>query len=121
MFLRSLDDTAQIKTIGLAEADACYDDFRPQLILLDYYLNSDDDPDPSPSAEARKASMDFLQRVVDKSDEAMPSVVLMSKHAITDVDQYRHDAARSILALRFGFLSKNDILSSTSSPLTSAG
>lgn len=120
-FLRELENGAEIKTIGLAEADESYDEFEPQLVLLDYYLNSDNDPDPAPSAEARKASMDFLQRVVDKSGDAMPSVVLMSKHAITDVDEYRHDAARSILALRFGFLSKNEILPSTSSPLTAAG
>ena len=120
-FLRGLDNGADIKTIGLAEADACYDAFRPQLILLDYYLNSGSDPDPSPSDQARKASMDFLNRVVDHSTDAIPSVILMSKHDINDVDEYRHDAAPSIFALRFGFLSKHEILDATPSPLTATG
>ena len=119
-FLRDLDNGADIRTIGLVEADTCYDDFRPQLILLDYYLNSADDPDPSPSDEARQASMDFLKRVVDKASDTMPSVVLMSKHNIDDVDEYRHDAAPSIFALRFGFLSKQEIRATTPLPLTAA-
>ena len=120
-FLRESDNGAEVKTIGLTGADVCFEDFKPQLILLDYYLNSEADPDPSTSPAARRASMDFLRRVVRRSSDAMPSVVLMSKHDISDVDEYRHDSESSILALRFGFLSKQEIRSSDQSPLTSAG
>ena len=106
-----------VQTTGLGEAEATYADFEPELLLVDYYLDATSEPGAAPKPEARQASMRFLKTVVDSAGDDMPSVVLMSSHDITDVDEYRHETDRRILSVRFGFLDKRVIHTDHRSPL----
>ena len=116
---RTMTDTA-VQTTGLGEAVTSFSDFGPQLLFVDYYLDRSSQPGPAPSPAAREASMEFLKRVIAPPNENMPSIVLMSTHEITDVDEYRHETDDRILAVRFGFLEKRAIHTDDQSPLRGA-
>ena len=106
-----------VQTTGHGNAETSYADFGPELLLVDYHLDATSEPGNAPKPEARQASMRFLKTVVDSAGDDMPSVVLMSSHDITDVDEYRHETDRRILSVRFGFLDKRVIHTDHRSPL----
>ena len=106
-----------VQTTGLGHAEATYADFGPELLLVDYYLDASSEPGSAPEPAAREASMRFLKKVVESAGTDMPSVVLMSSHNITDVDEYRHETDHRILSVRFGFLDNRVIHTDHRSPL----
>ena len=123
-FLRRTMTDMAVQTTGLGEADTSFSDFGPQLLFVDYYLDRSSEPGTAPSPTAREASMEFLKRVIARviasANDNMPSVVLMSTHEITDVDEYRHETDDRILAVRFGFLEKRAIHTDDQSPVRGA-
>ena len=112
--LHKCGEQVEVRTAGLEDGMRCYHDFQPQLLFLDYYLDSDILPTGDISGhrmtKARKASLDLLGQVVKNAAEReeFPSVVLMSSRPIKYVDEYRHKAGnQQIMSLRFGFLKKD--------------
>ncbi|MYD94252.1 MAG: hypothetical protein F4Y02_11310 [Chloroflexi bacterium] len=115
-FLGQCGDGIQVRTVGLDNAPACFGEFRPQVLFLDYYLSDDVPPTGDVSEgkkeQARKASLDLLRQLVETKDiDGIPAIVLMSSREIADVNSYRHDLGEPhVLALRFHFLQKRSIL-----------
>ena len=110
--LNQCGEDIQVRTVGLKSGSEFYRKFQPQVLFLDYYLDSDipvtGDISAQQRNEARQTSLQLLSELVTTNNEQdIPSVVLMSSRAIEDVDEYRHEAGSSqILALRFGFFKK---------------
>ena len=109
--LRKCGDGITVHTAGLEDGMKLYFEFRPQILFLDYYLESDvssgGDVDRDISG-ARQASLDLLRDVVAGTDENnIPAIVLMSSRKIDDVYQYRHEVkGKQIMSLRFQYMNK---------------
>ena len=105
----------EVRTVGLDDAIGAYSQWSPQVVFLDYYLDSSlgdsELGDAAALTSARGTSLGFLQELIaGVSIEDMPAVVLISTRRISDVDEYRHAVAgRAMMALRFGFLQKRTI------------
>lgn len=114
--LRRCGEQVDVCTAGLTDGRERFREFRPQVLFLDYYLDSDIPPtgdiNKKKKTKARKESLDLLREVIETAEEEeLPAVVLMSSRQIEDVDEYRHEAGpQQIMSLRFGFLRKDMIL-----------
>ncbi len=111
-----LGDCGELRIAGLENGMILYNEFRPHIIFLDYYLGLDvtttGNADEDSKNTARKASLDLLSQIVNStSGENIPAIVLLSSQEIDDVDEYRHEAKGNILSLRFGFLQKDKVRS----------
>ena len=113
--LQKCGDRMDVCTAGLSDASSVYHQRLPQLVFLDYYLDSSSgDPeyrDEAALAAARFRSLDFLQELIGRgSIENLPAVVLISTQQVSDVDEYRHAVpGHAMMALRFGFLQKRQL------------
>ena len=109
--LRSCGGT--IQTVGLFDAMQRFQEFRPQVLFLDYYLSDEVPAERNVSSHkmssARQASLDLLQQLVGKDKPAeIPAIVLMSTRPKPQVKRFRHQLKNNqILSLRFQFLHKN--------------
>ena len=111
-YLNECGEAVQVKKVGIEDAVECFFDFRPQILILDYYL-SDEVPGEgrvsgSKMTKARGKSYELLGELVDSNDlESRPSIILMSSRKVRNIDQFRYVSADlPILSLRFGFLHK---------------
>ena len=115
LLLRNFGQHTRVRTAGLVDGREAYSEFRPQIVFLDYYLDSSreaaGDRDDTSLGSARSRSLDFLRELVaDASIDDIPAVVLISTQLVVDVDEYRHTIqGTAMMALRFGFLLKRTI------------
>lgn len=113
--LKKCGGTIEVRTAGRHDCHERYQEFRPQVLFVDYYLGEDVPPQGSVpqyrKTEARKASIEFLNGVVSTATEnPVPAIVLMSSYQVAKVDQYRHNAGNwQIMSLRFHYLNKNQV------------
>ena len=113
LLLRKCGKTVEVFTAGMEDGLRKYRELRPEIVFLDYYLDSDVLPTGTARQEtygtARQKSLDLLNEIVnDTEGKTIPAVVLMSSYDVADsVDSYRHNAKGQILAVRFEFLKKN--------------
>ena len=116
--LRKCGNKVKVHTAGLGNGQECYDNFRPEVLFLDYYLDRSDglvEGNTSKQREnkARRESLNLLKDIVKTADEeGIAAIVLMSSQEINDVEQYRRQAQTKdgqIIALRFQFLNKKMI------------
>lgn len=114
VLLSNCGEQIEVSTAGLNEGGTRYRDFQPQVLFLDYYLDSEvpvtGDVGTGDLNKARRKSLDFLESVVSaESGEEIPAIVLMSSKEINDVENYRHQVKNKPLSLRFGFIKKESI------------
>ena len=118
--LRSLlcrcGDNIDVRVAGRENGTRVHDDFRPQLVFIDYYLDEGVTPMGEVSSDlkrsARKTSITVLKEIVGRLGVGhdVPAIVLMSSRDINDVETYRHKiGARKVLSLRFLFLKKETV------------
>ena len=111
--LKKCGGQVEVRTAGLRDGVDCYREFGPQLVFLDYILDEGSSKHGNAGSfeSARRASLNLLSTIVGVSAPAdVPAVVLMTSRNVTDVVQYRQEAAHgSIMALRFQFLRKTGI------------
>lgn len=107
-------EDVQIETIGLEDGFARYEETRPQVLFLDYYLTNDVPPVGDVRGVAlrgaRQRSLEFLKSVVEVTQEHdYPAIVLMSSRRIGDGETFREQAGDKIVPLRFRVLHKRGL------------
>ena len=113
--LKKCGERVDVRTAGRLDCNERYDEFRPDVLFVDYYLGEDVLPSglvaQHKKTQARRASVEFLKSVVESAtEEYLPAIVLMSSYNVSNVDQYRHDAGNwQIMSLRFQYLNKNSV------------
>ncbi len=111
--LSKCGDDVQVWTSGIDDGLSKYLELRPDVLFLDYFLDSDILPvgivEPEKSRAARRESLNLLNDVVNNTEDVgIPAIILMSSRDVAnDVSEYRHNATGQILAVRFEFLQKN--------------
>ena len=104
-----------MRLAGPEDGVRIHDEFEPQVLFLDYYLDEGVSPASDVGsglmAKARRASLALLREIVTGAeDREIPAIVLMSSRDINDVGKYRHQAGdRKIMSLRFLFLKKETV------------
>ena len=109
--LALLGRCGEVRTSGLEDAIPVYSCFHPHVVFLDYYLGADfsgsQTVDERTLQSSRRASVDLLGQIVDaRNENGVPAVVLVSSEDVDDLERYRHDSGREILALRFERMKK---------------
>ena len=112
--LRKCGHQIDVRTAGLKNGPPLYNEFHPQVLFLDYYLNDEISVTGNFEAkkliEARAVSLDFLKNLTWKDEKDIPAIVLMSSRQIDDVEKYRHSVKdKHVLSIRFSFLKKDSI------------
>ena len=108
-------DNIDVRVAGPEDCTRIHNEFQPQVLFLDYYLDEGVSPTGDVSSRlktrARKTSIALLRDIVTRSgDHDIPAIVLMSSRDINDVENYRHTAGdRRLLSLRFVFLKKETV------------
>ena len=115
-------EESRVCKAGLSGASKRFSQLKPQVVFLDYYLSPDvssfNNSGRGLLASARGASQFLMNEFLDvDSTDEIPEVVLMSTHAISDVDEYRGEVSGkhgTPMALRFHYLRKQDLALSRS-------
>ena len=109
-------DNIDVRVAGRDNGTRIHNEFRPQVVFIDYYLDEGVSPIGDVSSglkrSARKTSITVLKEIVGRPGDGhdIPAIVLMSSRDINDVEKYRHQVgARKILSLRFLFLKKETV------------
>ena len=115
LLLSKCGDNVDVRLAGPEDGVRIHDEFEPQVLFLDYYLDEGVSPASDVGsglmAKARRASLALLREIVTGAeDREIPAIVLMSSRDINDVGKYRHQAGdRKIMSLRFLFLKKETV------------
>ena len=111
--LRRCGVKANIKTVGTGDAAiAIYQDLKPDLIFMDFYLGPPDRTTYGITREKedrdRNRSIRLLKNMLSENADADPAIVLMSAADVTDSMEatYLSHVADRVMALRFGYLHK---------------
>ena len=110
--LRRCGEDANIKMVGTSDAAiAAYQDLKPDLIFIDFYLSPPNRTTNSITKEQeerdRNRSINLLKTMLAKNVDADPAVVLMSATEVYDSKgAFLGHVADRVMALRFGYLHK---------------
>ena len=112
--LRKCGNQIKVRTAGLKNGPPLYNQFHPQVLFLDYYLDAEvpvtGNVETQKLKEARLASLEFLKNLTWEDEKDIPAIMLMSSRQIDDVEKYRHSVKdKHVLSIRFGFMKKDSI------------
>jgi hypothetical protein len=103
----------EVVRAGLGDGEAQFAAFKPQVVFLDYYLNSEavgEGLTAAVKAKARKTSIALLNRLLASRPDEDPAIVLMSSEQVkARAQRFRQSVERlggNVLAVRFRFLQK---------------
>ena len=110
--LEHCGDRSCIRRVGRDAALRVCREWRPDLILMDFFLSP---PDRTTGASTRKeeladrkSSINLLKSILQLDGGVTPAVILMSSEDVQGrAQRYRSSLEGRVTALRFGFLNKN--------------
>lgn len=107
-------ENLEIRFAGADDAEQVFKAFKPDILFMDYFLSGNNQgpatTDVDRSEQDEQRSIKLVKSLLRANPEARPSVVLMSSEDMKDrAEDYRGKIDEMVLALRFGFLHKNEV------------